>query len=481
MSEYTLIYENASTIYQKIYTDRTDETKTESLKAKVKDPLWFISRQWQFGEFLAESCGYPVKMELSYSELPIQTVRHKDNTTQPFDALKPMEWYIENEANGRKPADWDARRLEYTCGLECPGAKLYAEEYYSGDLDWYDFVLEGNPNFAGRPVTKINVIPTNAVYRGMPAIRYWAFEDGNVNFKSIIREDENVLTTMLTIFSQLFGEDWYMAPLEQNLGTLRKILSLSVGDNFGNTFEIGPVADASADNSLWSMFTLSKKNGTPPDGSLFFLPNAISHMLESEDMEEVTFLRDEMMNMAWAVENRYEQDGKAIDRNDELAMMEGEKEEEKKEEKEEEREKVRNKNSDLPLYTEMGEVPENWVPYFPAALGGQTAQMALKRGKTAEVPGVPYHPTNPKGKIIKESALVNEEEIPATPISVVRKYNLVNLGRAEKWALEKDSATGKWGVRRTDPGAANLLLWSSREKKVGRKTPLKDLDFDTVE
>jgi len=467
MSEYTLIYEDASSIYQKIYTDRTDETKTESLKAKVKDPLWFISRQWQFGEFLAESCGYPVKMELSYSELPIQAVRHKDNTTQPFDAAKPMEWYIENEINGQKPADWDDRRLEHTCDLECPGAKLHADEYYSGDLDWYDFVLEGNPDFAGRPVTKLNVIPTNAVYRGMPAIRYWAFEDGNVNFKSIIREDENVLTTMLTIFSQLFGEDWYMVPLEQDTGTLRKILSLSVHDNFDNTFEIGPVADASTDSSLWSMFALSKKNGAPPDGSLFFLPNAISHLLESEDMEEVTFLRDEMMNMAWAVENRYEREGKAIDRNDELAMTE--------------RQTAAAKKGDLPLYTEMGEVPENWVPYFPVALGAQTAQMVLKRGKAAEVPGVPYHPTNPKGKIIKESSLVNEEEIPATPISVVRKYNLVNLGRNEKWVLEKDNATGKWGVRRTDAGTANLLLWSSREKKVGKKVPLKDLNFDTVE
>lgn len=467
MSEYTLIYEDASSIYQKIYTDRTDETKTESLKAKVKDPLWFISRQWQFGEFLAESCGYPVKMELSYSELPIQAVRHKDNTTQPFDAVKPMEWYIENEINGQKPADWDDRRLEYNCDLECPGAQLHADEYYSGDLDWYDFVLEGNPDFAGRPVTKLNVIPTNAVFRGMPAIRYWAFEDGNVNFKSIIREDENVLTTMLTIFSQLFGEDWYMVPLEQNAGTLRKILSLSVHDNFDNTFEIGPVADASADSSLWSMFALSKKNGSPPDGSLFFLPNAISHLLESEDMEEVTFLRDEMMNMAWAVENRYEREGKAIDRNDELAMTE--------------RQAAAAKKGDLPLYTEMGEVPENWVPYFPVALGAQTAQMVLKRGKAAEVPGVPYHPTNPKGKIIKESSLVNEEEIPATPISVVRKYNLVNLGRNEKWVPEKDNATGKWGVRRTDAGTANLLLWSSREKKVGKKVPLKDLNFDTVE
>lgn len=473
MSEYLLAYEDAQSIYQRIYTDRTDNSKTESLKARVKDPLWFISRQWQFGEFLAESCGYPVKMELSYSELPIQNVRHMNNTIQPYDTAKPVEWYIEDETNDQKPVDWDERRLEYTCDLECTGAKLHAEEYYSGDLDWYDFVLEGNPNFTGKPVNKITVIPTNAMYRGMPSIRYWAFEDGNVNFKSIIREDENVLTTMLTIFSQLFGEDWYMVPLEQKTGTLRKILSLNVKDNFDNTFQIGPIADISANSGLWSMFTLSNKNETPPNGSLFFLPNTISNMLESDDVEEVTFLRDEMMNIAWAVENKYEVDGRQVDRNDELAMLE--------KEKDMNRANTINRNGSLPLYTEMGEVPENWVPYFPVLLSSQSAQMVLKRGKASPVDGVPYYPTDPKGKIIKESILVNEEEIPAIPVSVVRKYNLVNLGRNENWVLEKDAATGKWGIRRTDPGTANLLVWSSREKKVGKKVHLKDLNFDTVE
>jgi hypothetical protein len=473
MSEYTLIYENAQSIYQRIYTDRTDSSKTESLKARVKDPLWFISRQWQFGEFLAESCGYPVNMELSYSELPIQTVKHSNNTIQPYDTEKPVEWYVENEINGQKPVDWDERKLEYTCDLECSGAKLHMDEYYSGDLDWYDFILEGDPNFTGKPVNKINVIPTNAMYRGMPSIRYWAFEDGNVNFKSVIRDDENVLSTMLNIFSQLFGEDWYMVPLEQKTGTLRKILALNIKDNFNNTFQIGPIADGSTNNSLWSMFTLSNKNGTPPNGSLFFLPNTITNLLESDDVEEVTFLRDEMMNMAWAVENRYEVDGKHVDRNDELAMMENE--------KDSNRAKRINRSGGLPLYTEMGEVPENWIPYFPVMMNAQSAQMVLKRGKTAPIEDVPYYPTNPKGKIIKESTLVNEEEIPALPVSIVRKYNLVNLGRNENWVLDKNSTTGKWGFKRTDAGVANLLLWSSREKKVGKKVPLKDLNFDTVE
>lgn len=471
MGDYTLNYDDPLCIYQKLYTGSIDENRTEALKARVKDPLWFLSRQLEFGEFLAESGGFPVKVEISYSELPIRSVRHSNNTTEDYDARKPMEWYTEDEKGGQKPTDWDERRLEYAFGLECPGAKLHAEEYYSGDLDWYDFTLEGEPDFTGQPVKTLKVVPTNIVYRGMPALRYWAFEDGSVNFKSIIRQDENILTTMVLIFSQLTGEDWYMVPIGQNVGTLRKIHELKVYDNFDREVVLRPVEDASSDSSRWSMFTLASKNGTPADASLFFLPNTISVMHESEDLEEVTFIRDEMMNLAWAVENKYEKDGKAIDRNDEMAM--------EHEEKDNGRQNVSGRKSEYPVYTEMGEVPENWVPYFPVRIT-LSGQMALVRGRAAEIPGLPYNPTSTKGMIINESRVLDEEEIPAAPISVVRKYNLVNLGRDEQWALARDAA-GKLTIRRTDAGSANILLWSSREKKVGKKVPLMDLKFDTVE
>jgi hypothetical protein len=136
----------------------------------------------------------------------------------------------------------------------------------------------------------------------------------------------------------------------------------------------------------------------------------------------------------------------------------------------------------------MGEVSENWVPYMPVELNSKIlsaglehniSEILLRRAKAAPVPGVPYKPTEVKGMIIRESTYLNEEEIPAFPISVVRKYNLVNLGRVEKWALSKDAA-GKYTVSRTDAGAAKLLMWGSREKKPGKKTPSRDLKFDQV-
>jgi len=31
-----------------------------ALRAEVRDPLWFLTRQWQFGEFKGEDAGSPV-------------------------------------------------------------------------------------------------------------------------------------------------------------------------------------------------------------------------------------------------------------------------------------------------------------------------------------------------------------------------------------------------------------------------------------
>ena len=31
-----------------------------SLRAEVRDPVWFLTRQWQFGEFEGEDAGSPI-------------------------------------------------------------------------------------------------------------------------------------------------------------------------------------------------------------------------------------------------------------------------------------------------------------------------------------------------------------------------------------------------------------------------------------
>ncbi len=46
-----------------------------SLQAQVRDPLWFLTRQWQVGEFLASDAGSPVQATLGLEQRSITTYR----------------------------------------------------------------------------------------------------------------------------------------------------------------------------------------------------------------------------------------------------------------------------------------------------------------------------------------------------------------------------------------------------------------------
>ena len=72
-----------------------------SLRAEVRDPLWFLTRQWQFGEFEGEDAGSPIDARIAYettaldgygvadqvlgyqNELPLETRAHREPV--PFD------------------------------------------------------------------------------------------------------------------------------------------------------------------------------------------------------------------------------------------------------------------------------------------------------------------------------------------------------------------------------------------------------------
>ena len=42
-----------------------------SLRAEVRDPLWFLARQWQYGEFEGEDAGSPIDARVAYTTSPL--------------------------------------------------------------------------------------------------------------------------------------------------------------------------------------------------------------------------------------------------------------------------------------------------------------------------------------------------------------------------------------------------------------------------
>ncbi|KKN53301.1 hypothetical protein LCGC14_0603730 [marine sediment metagenome] len=78
---------------------RTDDL-TRGLQAQVRDPLWFLTRQWQVGEFIAEDKGSPIKSILKTTQSKLTRYRCRDMGEDEYISLinqKPLETIVEEE------------------------------------------------------------------------------------------------------------------------------------------------------------------------------------------------------------------------------------------------------------------------------------------------------------------------------------------------------------------------------------------------
>ncbi|MGI8771235.1 MAG: hypothetical protein ACR2JE_07350 [Acidobacteriaceae bacterium] len=77
-----------------------EDSMQRSLQAQVRDPLWFLTRQWQVGEFLWDDAGSPVQATLDVEQRSITTYRPgpNDANTVAIDPKLPIEVHVEREA-----------------------------------------------------------------------------------------------------------------------------------------------------------------------------------------------------------------------------------------------------------------------------------------------------------------------------------------------------------------------------------------------
>lgn len=212
------------------------------------------------------------------------------------------------------PAAWDDRRQEYRFSVAAPdGAReivLDAQEYYEGRLDWHAFTVNRAPGasldaaLGARPqpaVTSRAFIPSPVKFPGRPNERWWRFEDGRVNLSALDVQRTELAHVIVGEFALVYSNDWFELPLELPVGSLTSIDTLRVRDSFGAVTEVPAGVDPG-----WSMFTLGGRAAATElftVGERFlYLPPAVTHGLESPALEDVRLLRDEMANMAWAVE-----------------------------------------------------------------------------------------------------------------------------------------------------------------------------------
>jgi hypothetical protein len=254
----------------------------------------------------------------SWLDIPDSSLSAADKTTLITVGNHLQDWFkrLYNQPAG--DTAWKTPYLEYQFQCAAPAASgkqtvLEAEQYASGHLDWYAFdindtesKLEDDPLETitdAAPTEKlVSFIPTNISFGGMPNARYWEMEDRKTDFGDIDSNTTDVAKLIVAEFGLIYSNDWFIIPYSMNTGNICSIRGMVVTDTFGERTWI-KAAGAGVDNEWqnWRMYNLST-SATAVDNRLFLAPAAIK-VMESEPMEKLNIIRDEMANMVWAIEN----------------------------------------------------------------------------------------------------------------------------------------------------------------------------------
>lgn len=365
-------------------------------------------------------------------------------------------------ANAAESA-WDPQGLTYRFRMAAPRpngqAVLDASRYHEGRLDWYSFDLDQdakpldtdaqNPAPPDPPEKPMAFLPTAATFKGMPAPRFWEMEDRQVNFGKLNAKTTDQLLLLFAELGLIYGNDWFVIPYSMPVNTLCEVQGLVVTDVFGDRTLI-QAADEGADNDWqrWSLFNLSNKGEIGRYNRQFFLPAALTQTLESEPVETVNFLRDEMANMVWAVEERIPDATSGGISGDDAADKTG---------------VLPPPIADSPAairYILGTTVPKNWIPFLPVHVPGSVQHIHFQRAAMPNLSGLPGDTVKAKGVLLNEVPppyFVDEEEIPAAGTIVRRTW------------------------QRTRWYGGKTFVWLGRSRETGRGPGSSNLRFDQIE
>ena len=410
-------------------------------------------------ELLVQLAADPAVLSTMLDELAIA-----DATKQRvLDAA--AAWQRNAERLFSEPAQfstWDPQRMEYRFVLDAtdhdgePIRLDTAEGYAGGRLDWYSFdrvASRAEPGAAGGSVRRAEVLPAPLRFHGMPADRFWEFEAGETYLGGIEAAPEDLARVAVAGYAVVHGNDWFVVPLAVPYGTLTTVTLLTVVDDFGRVTKVRSAAevDGGGANRAFKFFELTgdsnPRNGKAP---LLFLPPTVETTEAGRPLEDVRFVRDEMANVAWAVEQRIESDsGHPVD----VATRRG-------------RSPVDQPATEDDLWKLMlsTPVPPNWVPLVPVRVvdnvdnAASSEQIMFQRGRVPRS-GEPGATSGALGRILlpDRRLLIHEDEIPSAGTRVVRRYQSAR-----------------------DP-AGTLHTWVGRRKGPGRGEGHSGLEFDVLD
>ena len=342
---------------------------------------------------------------------------------------------------------WVTDRLEYRFAVSAHTGEretvLAAPEYLGGRLDWFDLDVDENPEHAlgappgEAPSTVSHLLPSRVTFPGMPAERFWEFEDAAVDLGAVSAAAEDLGRLVTVEFATVFGNDWWSVPVQARFGSLVGLRSLVVRDTFGENVLIDPTEGASSSTAPWRMFRLTDTElgaGSGPSPGLLLLAPVVAGTLDGEAVEEILLLRDEMANLAWAVERAVEgADAHRRERSIEYgARLTAAPSTELL------------SPADL-VYVLQTMVPEHWIPLVPVRDPAGSGAVVLQRGSLLTQDGA-ARPITAQGVLLAPDVspwYFHEEEVPRAGLRVRR------IPAVARWL---DGTPYAWVSRRVGPG-----------------------------
>ena len=310
-----------------------------------------------------------------------------------------LAWWDALDADAGAAAgasSWAPDRLEYRFAvsgkLDGEEVIMRAPEYRGDGVDWATFDLESGAGSSLMAAvndpdsTRIekSTLPSPASYRGMPSPRWWEFEDAEVHYGAADTGKEDLARMLFMEFALVYGNDFFVIPLELELGAICQIDRLEVLDTFGGLWSLPSIEEADGASGQFHLFQLE---GATAARSPFVLAPSLAGSLSGAALEEVAFARDEMANMAWAVERIVV--GPA---GQPIRRIESEKELRQRElQTEIEAGIAENRRSDDPLhYRIVKQPPASWLPLVPVKSGVDQVDLEVRtlpgRARSAAAP-----------------------------------------------------------------------------------------------
>ena len=337
---------------------------------------------------------------------------------------------------------WQPQRFEYTASLAARrGADpfdettLTAHRYDSDTLDWYEFDVNGEVNLgttaaeAGAVLAR-TVMPAPVTAPGLPARRFWEFEDGAVNLAALAPAETDLGQVLMIETLSGYGNDWFVIGVDLPAGHLVESRSLVITDTFGVRTLLRPLGTpGTASAGGWGMFAHAMPfDPEAPEGAtirnLLYVAPRLTQPLVGPVVEQVTLARDELANLGWAIEQVVESPLQTP-----LPLSSA-------------RDPEPPGDPDVaPDYHLAQSPPPHWIPLLPVR-SGSDEQISLARGAVLDVNGrrVVRSVTRLLGGGPDGALLIPEEEVPVGGLIVQRSY------QAARWI---DGTLHVWAAHRT--------------------------------